>query len=64
MIHLTALQKHAGNAAIVEFEMPFCVELEEGSVVGLVVLQVKIVDIWLRGGVAAFLTDVHFLYLD
>jgi len=35
------------------------VELEEGGAVGVVVLQVQVVNLRLWGGVAAVLADVH-----
>jgi len=56
---LAALQKHAGEVGVVEFEMPLVVELEEGGGVRVVILQMEIVDLGLRGGVAAVLTNVH-----
>jgi len=55
----TALQEHAGEVGIVELEVSLVVKLEEGGRVRMVLLEVKIVELGLGGGVAAVLTHVH-----
>ena len=41
--------------------MPLVVELEERWAVGMVLLEVEVVDLGLAGGVAALLTHVHLV---
>lgn len=44
---------------IVELKMPLVVEFEQGGAVGVLLLQVDIVDLRLLGRVAAVLTHVN-----
>ena len=53
------MKEHGGKVGIGELEVPLVVELEERRAVWVVVLQVKVVDLGLRGGVATVLADVH-----
>lgn len=44
---------------VVELKMPLVVEFEQGGAVGVLLLQVDIVDLRLLGRVAAVLTHVN-----
>lgn len=44
---------------VVELKMPLVVEFEQGGAVGVLLLQVDIVDLWLLGRVAAILAHVN-----
>lgn len=44
---------------VVELKMPLVVEFEQGGAVGVLLLQVDIVDLWLLGRVAAVLAHVN-----
>ena len=44
---------------VVELEMPLVVEFEQGGAVGVLLLQVDIVDLGLLGRVAAILAHVN-----
>ena len=50
---------NAGKVAVVKLEMSLVVKLEQCRGVGVVLLQVKVVDLRLGGGVAAVLAHVH-----
>ncbi len=52
------LQQHAGEARVVELEVPLVVELEEGRAVRVVLLQVEVVQLRLLGRVTAVLAHV------
>ena len=52
------LQQHGGKVGVGELEVPLIVEFEERWRVGVVLLQVKVVDLRLLCGVAAVLTDI------
>ena len=52
------LQQHGGKVGVGELEVPLVVEFEERWRVGVVLLQVKVVDLRLLCGVAAVLTDI------
>ena len=54
-----ALQQHAGKVAVVELEVSLVVELEEGGAVGMLLLQVQVVDLGLGRRVPAVLAHVH-----
>ena len=54
-----ALQQHWGKVRVVELEMSLVVELKEGRWVGMVVLQVEIVDFGLCSCVPAVFANVH-----
>ena len=54
-----ALQQHARKVTIVELKVSFVVELEEGGAVGVVLLQVQVVDLGLGRRVPAVLAHVH-----
>ena len=53
------MQKNAGKVAVVEFEMSLVIKFEQGWRVGMVLFEVKVVNLWLRGGVATVLAHVH-----
>ena len=59
LIHGGALEEQAGKVGVVELEVTLVVELEEGGREGVVVLQVEIVQLRLRGSVPTVLTYVH-----
>lgn len=52
------LQQHVGEVAVRELEVPLVVELEEGRAVGVLVLEVQVVDLRLLRRVAALLAHV------
>jgi len=54
-----ALEQHACKVAVVEFEVSLVVELEERGAVGVVLLEVEVVELWLGCGVSAVLTNIH-----
>merc|ERR1719336_1190094 len=54
-----ALEQHTRKVAVVELEVSLVVELEEGGAVGVVLLQVQVVDLGLWRRVPAVLTHVH-----
>ena len=54
-----ALQQHAGKVAVVKLEVSLVVELEEGGAVGVLLLQVQVVDLGLGRRVPAVLAHVH-----
>ena len=54
-----ALEQHTCKVRVVEFEMSLVVELEKRGGVGVVVFQVKVVYLRLRGGVATILAHIH-----
>ena len=54
-----ALQQHAGKIAVVELEVSLVVELKEGGAVGVLLLQVQVVDLGLGRRVPAVLAHVH-----
>ena len=54
-----ALEQHACKVAVVEFEVSLVVELEERGAVGVVLLEVEVVELWLRCGVSTVLTNIH-----
>ena len=59
-VHLGVdLQQHRGKVGVGELEVPLVVELEKGWRVGVVLLQVEVVDLWLLCRVAAVFTDIH-----
>ena len=49
----------AGEVGVVELEVSLVVELEEGGAVGVVLLQVQVVDLGLGRRVPAVLAHVH-----
>ena len=49
----------AGEVGVVELEVSLVVELEEGGAVGVLLLQVDVVNFWLLGRVAAVFTHVN-----
>ena len=49
----------AGEVSVVELEVSLVVELEEGGAVGVVLLQVQVVDLGLWRRVPAVLAHVH-----
>ena len=46
---------------VVELEMPLVVEFEQGRAVGVLLLQVDVVDLRLLGRVAAVFTHVNLV---
>ena len=53
------LQQHGGKVGVGELEVPLVVELEECWRVGVVLLKMKVVDLWLLCRAAAVFTDIH-----
>ena len=53
------MEQETGEIGVAELEVPLVVELEEGGTVGVVLLQVQVVQLGLGGGVATVLTNVH-----
>jgi len=53
------LQEHGSEARVVELEVPLVVELEERRRIGVLLLQVEVVELGLLCRVAAVFADVH-----
>ena len=53
------LQQHGREARVVELEVPLVVKLEERRRVGMLLLQVEVVELRLLCRVTAVLTDVN-----
>ena len=53
------MEQETGEIGVAELEVPLVVELEEGGTVGVVLLQVQVVQLGLGGGVATVLTNIH-----
>ncbi len=53
------MKQHAGEAGVVELEMPLVVELKERGAVRVALLQVQVVQLGLLRRVAAVLAHVH-----
>lgn len=53
------LQEHGSEARVVELEVPLVVELEERRRIGMLLLQVEVVELGLLCRVAAVFADVH-----
>jgi len=53
------LQQHRGKVRVGELEVPLVVELEERRREGVVLLQVKVMDLGLLCRGTAVLTDIH-----
>ena len=53
------LEEQACKVGVGELEVTLVIELEQCRTVGMLVLQVQVVDLGLGGGVAAVLAHVH-----
>jgi hypothetical protein len=56
---LVNLQQHACKVRVVEFKMSLVVELEKSRTVGVVLLQVDVVQLWFLGGETTIFTNIH-----
>ena len=54
-----ALQEHTRKVAVVELEVSFVVEFEQCRAVGVILLEVEVVQFRLWCRVSTVLTDVH-----
>lgn len=55
-----AHQENVGEVGVVEFEVSFVVELEKSRTVGMVILEVEVVEFGFASRVTAFLTHIDF----
>jgi len=56
---LVAREEHVGEVCVGEFKVSLVVELHEGGRIGMLLLEVQIMDLGLFGRVPAVLAHVH-----
>lgn len=53
------LEQETREIGVAELEVPLVVELEKGGTVGVVLLQVQVVQLGFGGGVTTVLANIH-----